>query len=502
MKRGNYRFTKWQLATILLLGTAVRFAYGFYAKTWLAAPDQLAWGLDIDAMLHSKAWSYTQLAHAPHEGGSFLISLISLLFRPLQFLMPPLSFAALAIDTVSRFIQVRITQKLFGSVTALCFGVWTILSVPLLLPWGIVNFGLHSLVSFIPFVFFYFALVYKDNKFLPVIFGIITGIAVSFSYDSIILIPASILFLVLNGKNARLKLNELLLFLGVSIIVLLPHVFTRLFLYSASSLHTEHVLAVRGVPFDVFTITHIKNLCTVWFSVLPGSFLLSSPVFLSPNLLRLVVFFFLFAGMAFYLVNRSTEKNEKWLAAGMVLLFVTAYAFSPFYGGSYSSKSYVYYRHLCYIIPFLTVLIVHGFLTSGKFKWYFVCMWLILCGGASIQYMISTQPVQQPAYKAAGWILAMKYGGNINKLRQIDSATGIEYQNELLFGFGWGLSADIFKNRSDSAAVEQLVHAINEYPLKEQPVVIEGVWYSFNKGITPLLDQRLPVMLEQRLSKK
>ena len=503
MPTGNYILKKWHLLAILFAGTLIRFIYGYTSKAWLGAPDQLAWGLSIDEMLHSKNWSYIQLIHAPNEGGGLLISLVSLLFRPFQFILPSLSFAALTLDTIARLVQIKTTQKIFGNQTAFWFGVWTILSVPLIIPWGTVNFGLHSLTSFIPFVFFYYAVTYKENKYLPAICGLISGIAISVSYDSVILIPVSVLFVLSVSSGFKTGFVKVLTLLAVCSLAVLPHLFARVYFYTGFSLETNPVLSVRGVPLNnVFTGSHFTNLFMAWCKPLPGSFLLSSIHFFGETVLTLIVFLFLAAGFLFYIFKATIKTNIKLLSSGIIFLFVAAYAFSPFYEESYRSKSYVYYRHLSYIIPFVTVIMINGFLHSGKLKWYLVSTWLILCGFASFQYMYAFRPIDKPTYRAAGWILARKYGDNVNKLFQIHAIAEIQCQDELLTGFGWGLSTALLKNKTDTGSVNKLIQKLDQCPAVYQPGIIKGIYYSFTKGITPVLDQKLAAVLDSYLSKR
>ena len=72
-----------------------------------------------------------------------LVVFLAIALTPLDGWLPPLSWAALVVDTLSRYFQIRIATRLFGESTAIWFGAWTVLSVPLILPWGTVDFGLH-----------------------------------------------------------------------------------------------------------------------------------------------------------------------------------------------------------------------------------------------------------------------------------------------------------------------------------------------------------------------
>lgn len=501
MKAEKYLFTKWQFTLILLAGTVIRFIYGYWSKAWLAAPDQLAWGLGLDEMLNSKTWHYVQLVHAPHEGGSLLVSLLSLLFRPFQSIMPALSWAALLIDTLSRWMQVRSAQKIFGNRTALVFGIWTILSVPLLIPWGTVNYGLHSLFSFIPFVFLYVITTYRQNKYLPVISGLLCGIAVSISYDNLVLVMASVFFILFVSQTFTNRLSKLVAFSATFILAVLPHILARIYFDPAFSLNGDGLLSVRGVALgNTFSPIHFSHVATVWFTSLPGSFLLSVPGFLPAEITCILGCLFIFTGLMFYIRNQSVEKHLKIVSVSIVVLFVIVYALSPFYGKSYHETSYVYYRHWCYIVPLLVLIMINGFINAGKFKWYIAGVWVVLCGIASLQYARSFQKIDQPLYRQVGWILANKYSNDPGKLFQIQAMAEQAYREELLIGIGWGLSAATFKKSDSRASVEKLVNIIRSSPVNYQPAMIRGVYYSFNTGITPVLEQRVLIELRSRFS--
>jgi hypothetical protein len=77
-----------------------------------------------------------------------------------------------------------------------------------------------------------------------------------------------------------------------------------------------------------------------------------------------------------------------------------------------ATRNYVYYRHLCYIVPLLVVLVINGFVKLWvqwkKMYWpdgYF---------SAAVQLFIIflTATKATPAYRAAGWVSWQK---NIRK---------------------------------------------------------------------------------------
>lgn len=486
MTAGNYILSNRQIAWLLLAGTIIRGMFGWLTRSWMEAPDQLAWQLSIDAMHGSGQWDYRFLVHAPHEGGTIVLGFLSLLFRPLPFL-PPLSWSALLFDTGVRFVQISTTKKIFGDTIAAWFGIWTLLAVPVMIPWGTVNFGLHALSSLFPFLLLYTMHRYKDHIHLPFLAGIVCAAAVSFSYDSLVLIPVCLLFfLVVPGKN---KIQAIAVFLAVFAIAMLPHTWMRAGMYPYGN--NDLLLSVRSVAWqDMLPAHHWIRVLTIWFTTLPGSLIVSSAHVLPPLAELGIVCVFLFSGLALFIFYRKI-KPIHWMSIAIVFFFVTVYAVSPFYGGRYDSDSYRYYRHLCYIIPLLAVVCMAGYMNSGAGKSYLLPAWITVCGLLSIQFMLTAKRSIQPAYRPAGWILMKKYAGNNDLLLHMHAVAGDQYKNELMTGYGWGLSALSLAGKNDTVPVKELVRLIRQYPGMYRGQLINGVHYSFAPGITPTLDPKL-----------
>ncbi|MBV9986082.1 MAG: hypothetical protein JO301_00265 [Chitinophagaceae bacterium] len=483
---GTYRLSAWQLTAIIVAGTLVRFFFGGFTHSWYSAPDQLAWGLSLDEMLQSHHWRYIQIIHAPHEGGSFLIGLLSLALRPFDFLLPPLSLAALLVDTASRLVQVRIAQKLFGGRVAAWFGLWTVLAVPLLIPWATIDFGLHALSAFFPFVFLYLAQT-ENSKHLGLRAGLFAAVALSFSYDNIALLPPLILCILTEKQYGR---NLVIFFLSFGI-CMLPHLYTRLWMDTGYFAENAGLLAgksLAGPP--LFAAAHFTNLRYVWSGAFPASFMLSASDSLSPALTKNLVSVFVYGGFLFFAFYKGIAGKIRLVALLVIFFFIAAYCFSPFFADSISNHSFVYYRHLAYIIPFAVLLMIAGFIQKAWGKWV-IAAWLIFCAIETLAYLQLPWPVKEPAYAPAGWILAKKYGSDAGRLFRIHSAAPAQYRDTLAFGFGWGLSAALLSNPASQKAVPALVNMIQQSPLQYRSKMVAGVRHSFEKGITPVLDGKL-----------
>ena len=486
----NEKINNRHLTLILIAGTIVRFIYGYSTKAWLSSPDQLAWGLSIDEMFNSLSFSYLQFIHYPHEGGSFLFGFISILFRPFENILPTLSWVALAIDFFSRLIQIRVAEQVFGKQVALWFGVWTIFSIPLLIPWTIVNFGMHALSSFFPFLFLYIAVTYKQSKNLIIFLGLLSGIAISYSYDNISLVILSILYILLSENFTGMRVKSLLKFSLTCFIILMPHLYTRIFIDTGFGLEKNPVASIRGVPLNNFlTTTSLTNFMEVWYKTLPGSFLLNSPALLS-SILKYIIAAFILTGIIFFIRSKTISLQTKSLSISLVIIFFILYAFSPFFTWYFEHKGYVFYRHLCYIIPILVLIMMAGFYHSEKRKYFLLVSWILLCVIASTEYIYSTKKTEHPLYKAAGWVTARKFGHNTEKLFKIRDVSKAEFRDEFTIGLGWGLSATILENKKEQKDLLKLISIVEKCPIEHREKIIEGVHFSFSDKVTPVLDSK------------
>lgn len=488
MIKGNYILGNRQIVWIVLSGSIVRAIFGWHTRSWMEAPDQLAWQLGIDAMIDSGKWDYRLLMHAPHEGGTLVLGFLSVLLRPLP-LLPSLSWSALVFDTIARFVQIRITQKIFGGTVAAWFGLWSVLAIPALIPWGTVNFGLHALSSLFPFLVLYIIHRYRDHAYMSCMTGIACAVSVSFSYDSLVLLPVCVLFFL--NSSAKNRIRNIVVFCAVFAIAMLPHIWMRAGMHTQDS--NDLLLSVRSVVWqDVLSGRHLINILPVWLTALPGSFIVSPVHVLPPLAVLVIVCLLLFSGIALFIFTKDRGMIH-WAAIAMILFFVTAYAISPFYGGRYDNASYKYYRHMGYIVPLLALVCTAGYNNAGALKKYLLPVWISVCGLLSIQFMFTVKRSTQPAYRSAGWISISKYADNKDLLLNMHAVAGHRYQTELMTGYGWGLSALLLTGKADTASVKKLVQVIRQYPAPYHQQLMDGVRYSFAKNITPILD---PGMLE------
>jgi len=475
---------------LVLAGALVRFYWGACTHAWLGTPDQLAWGLGIDEMQHAGELSYKKLITYPHEGGSFMVGLFSILFYDFPF-MPSLSWTSLLLDSLVRFIQIVIAYKLFGNRIGFIFGIWTIFSVPLILPWGTVNFCQHATASEFPFLFVYTISKETNPTRRNLITGALTGCAIWFSYTSVVLIPAYILWLLTSKEAKQQILKQVLQFTGVTLLFLLPHLFLRLIPSNGFELNQYAITSIRGVEWHLFSTQNLKALAYFWYKPLPSSLFLSSTNFISSSAIRWIVFGFMAVGLIFAFSNKSFSTQLK-VSASVILFFVVSYAFSPFYSDSILNKSHVYYRHLTYIMPLIILLMIHGFTNSGKFSGYLNVAWLLLCLVGTI-YFIKDCKTVNPTYRNAGWVLAAKFGSDTGQLMRICEMAPPDQRQEVMLGFGWGLAATLLEGKStnDTSSIKLLDSLQNQFPPEVRSIVHEGIEYAFSDGVTPVLDKNI-----------
>jgi hypothetical protein len=392
-------------------------------------------------------------------------------------------------------------QKIFGTKAAAWYAIWSVMSVPLLISWSCVNFGLHHLASFFPFVFAYVVLAFPSRNFYPWLCGGMAGLAIWFSYDSIILPVAFVIWLLMEPEFQQKRFMYLLKFLGALCIGVLPHLLLKFIPDNGFHLETLTASEIRGVGMsDVEWVRGFKHLVTVWIKPLPASFFLSAGGTVLSIIQRLLVMVFIFSGIYFCVKNWRQQSTNRFLAV-VILLFLALYAFSPFYETSANSTSYVSYRHLNYSIPLLVMLLFNFFANTGKKGDYVLIAWISLGVLFTLLYGFTTRPLIHAEYRAAGWVLARKFGDDPEKLIRLNTMAPPEYRTELCTGFGWGITTTLLSNKTANAEVQldRVKELIGKFPEPEKRSVMEGMKIAFAPGTTPVLDPALSEKLEYKL---
>lgn len=194
--------SRYSIILYLILGLIPRIIYGLWHEPWLNAPDHMAWDILLDEAITGESIRYDQLIHYPHEGGTILISILALLLKKAG-IMNALTLCALIIDMMSRAVQLFVINKISNRVTFHAFAIWSILSLPSILPWASVNFGMHSLLSFVPFGIILIAAWKPQISKHYVVVGLIAGLSIWASYVNLIMLPALAILLFLHGTNWR-----------------------------------------------------------------------------------------------------------------------------------------------------------------------------------------------------------------------------------------------------------------------------------------------------------
>jgi len=479
--------TKFNLLFICILGTLLRVIYAYYYTPWRFAPDHLAW----ESMIRAGGFSYTELIHYPHEGGTILVSLLSK-FLGLFTAFDSLTLSAILLDVISRYIQLYIVHKTFPAKVTLAFGLWSIFASPSSIPWGSLNFGMHAVSSSFPFLLFY---VFQKNggtaRFYT-LSGLFMGLAVWFSYNNLVLLPAFLVLLFSAGNELRFKFYALFSF--VAILVL--HLLVRL--YADAGFHLDQIPldSIRDTSFSLHDTETWKRLYKLWTNALADSSIAArnSPYFVAS--LKYIWITLVGIGLLAFLKIKKPEQQagSKPALLLMVFAFLFVYAISPFYYEGKEISNHVAYRHLCYILPLLSLLVVAGLngLKAGTLGWV-----IYLAFAVYGNLLLFTQkPPQGNGEKAAGWVLCKKIGHDPVKVQQVIQASRLDHS--LLYqGIGWGMSSALFENveANNKALFEQRLlefkTLFRKYPIEYRDELIEGAKFSFGDGITPMLDKAI-----------
>ncbi|MBL7938720.1 MAG: hypothetical protein JNL43_05110 [Flavobacteriales bacterium] len=483
----------------VLVGVLYRFFHGWYHMLWNAAPDQLAWGLILDEMVQSGTWSYSRLMFYPHEGGSLLVGLLSLPFRPLAGIMPPLSWVALVGDALSCCIQIAVVRRHFAPRSALLFTAWTVFSIPMIVPWATVNFGLHSLTAFAPFLLLHYTTGPRASTWKA---GLACGVCIVLAYDCLVLLPAYGSWLLLQHGSLRGLVAQGSRFALGCALPLVPHALLRV--YCDIGFHlvgADEIFSIRGLEWAGLSSASLVNILTTLHSTLPASFLISTFEVVPPRVLAMVVLGFILCGTIGAFGKRRQRPDSLPLIALCVGWFLLIYGISPLFTARIDVNGYFHYRHLCFIAPLLVLWMCQGFAALSRTGAALGILWVLLCSSASITDTVRTKRHWNPVVKATGWVVARKFGHDPQHLVRVIGAAPAYFRNDLLFGFGWGTTAAVFEGEHppEPRPVEKLKLLWDQYPSDMRPMFWNGVEQAFDPGITPDLDERYRLVVQERL---
>jgi len=478
-----------------LLGGIVRLLYGVWFQPWLQAPDHLA----FEMLIEDGSMAYDHLIHYPHEGGTLLVGLLGRMVSPFTE-TGSLAIVAFLLDSIGRFVQLYVISKLFKGRVALAFGIWTVFGTAMIIPWGTISFGLHAVASVFPFVLLYILHQKQNTMRAQVLNGVFLALAFWFSYSNAFLIPVYFLFQWLKHKENRhwgYALLSMTLVLGL-------HILVRLTADAGFELEETSVASIRGTSFDLSKLKSIKGWIGGWGVPMEQAAAGIQTEIRFVGRIALYLWKALFV-LGIFGVLRSVWQKKTPLKVSMHLLtllfFVTAYSMSPFFFESDRLANYVAYRHLAYILPLLTLMIILG-LSMQRF--YAATIGVFLCLGIfSTVFLFRQKPSEIQSEQITGWVLGAKLGHQPESLSQMILAAPCN-PSKVFQGIGWGMSAALFSKLDENdppsweKALDKAASLLPRYPKRFQADLLAGIDYSFSMAVTPPLN----VCIEEELLKK
>ena len=494
----THRFN--HIVIIALLGTLLRLLYAHFFAPGHQSPDQLAWEMALNDCFASGRFPYDQLIHYPHEGGTIPISWMSLVIK-LFTNANSLAISALILDFVVRLVQMHVVKKVFAPRIALAFSVWTIFALPSLIPWGTVNFGLHSISSVFPFLLL---LILSKDRSSPRHFllnGAFLGLALWFSYANVVLIPVYFLSLCWHRKPLQqwaYAVASLALVLGL-------HVLVRTYADAGFHLAGYENTTIRGFGLSLSELKPSEHFWEVWTETFPRSTLLRSNTIAPSGWLQNLWLRLVFIGFACLLIMRVMRASKQGVATAffIIVTFMALYAMSPFFYDGTHRKSFIAYRHFSYILPFVAMYAIVG-LSHFRLRYVLVPLFLA-CGVLGSSMLFTQEPKAEDPMVATGWALTSKFGHDSARLTRIIDRVQVD-QKALLVGRGWGTSTLLFQdaNRQDTVAlhnkITMLLQMIDQYEGMNRTAVCDGMKRAFGVSVTPQLDTTILEMILCRLS--
>lgn len=488
---------RYDILILCFLGTFVRIMYGLIYEPWLQAPDHLAWEL----LIEQGSFRYDHLIHYPHEGGSILISIIGLLVEQFSS-FSSLTITAVLLDFVVRFTQIFVVKKVFNARLAALFGVWTIFTSPIIIPWGTLNFGLHYLSSIFPFILLYLLYNYKGTLKYQLMVGVSLGMFFWFSYSNAILIPVFLVYCLASRQHIKKWIFAIASLVGV----LAVHLLVRKYGNAGFMLSEFQLSTIRG---EVFSLSDVD----IWSRVsnLPRVFANSQIALPEPDAYLDIITITLYALGCLALVGLFISYRKRvfplrnFSIVLVIVFFLVTYVVSPFfydrdYGG------HIALRHLTYIAPMIALGVIWG-LSSFKYSILVVPFLALSIIQSSRLFSAEKAPRNPVITKASGWVLATKMGHDPAVIQNILRDNPDE-SVLLLEGVGWGSSTTIINDvqtkslKEKEEGIRKLVDVIVKYPKRYQSSLWNGIEFSFSDQVTPRLDQELLPKLKEEYNRR
>lgn len=482
---------------LCILGSIVRYVYAWIYAPWTQSPDHMA----FEILQRHGALSYDEFIHYPHEGGTILLALLS---RIAGFFSDfnSLTIAAFMLDVASRFVQLWVVQRLLGTRMLWWFGAWTVFASPFLLPWGTVSFGLHAISACFPFLLMYLMHLNAQTTRAQIRNGFFLGLACWFSYSNVILIPVYIIYQLIRRNRFRQWIFALISLSGV----LLLHLLVRMYANAGFELDAFSVATIRGESLVLNTPETWKRLYQVWWHALPESAAGIKDAGTLINTIVLMAWRVLFlagtAGWAYHLFRRHFSPAVR-IQLLTVLLFILSYALSPFFYEGDEIGSYVAYRHLMYILPMLSLLVLLG-LRAWWWSWLPLSLFLATITFSGVA-AFRKEPERHQIDIVTGWVLGKKLGHSPERLSDILQSSR-HRTRDLFQGAGWGIGTALFTDvrAGDSSVAEartaQLLQLYRRFPVHYQKDVRAGIELSFSDQVYPRLDEAVFTQIDMLLN--
>lgn len=500
----------WLVALSSLLGTVVSLLFGLRYRPWEAFPDHLAQAASLSRALET-GFRYNTLIHYPHEGGTIVGNLVAALLSGVSG-PHALVVASLVLGCGSRALQIWAASRVFDGTTTRIFAIWTVLVMPAVLPWGTVSFGLHATAGCFPILVMMMVVRPLNRLRQAVAEGILLGLFLWFSYLNITLVPAYFL-LRLAAPPPRRALGRLVaaaLALGS---VMLCHIAVRSWADPGFQLRAFAPNTVRGVTLGV-TDAWFEQLRQLGIGPVASTAVVPT---VSPTLFLALKWLWLgmiLAGLVSFAWPKPrrdrVEAESGWSPRrrGLLLipgLFLLVYALGSFFPSAHGMESPVALRHVVSIMPALLLLVFRG-LSRSRYGVVLAAV-LLLFSAIQTAAAFAAAPTHRLADREAGWVIGRKFG---HDHEQVEGTVALVVgdSQRVWRGVGWGIAAALLESVSSSdpegagRAVDRVLDTLQPFGESERQLLIEGVQFAFEPGLTPRLDPRLRDLLEARLGPK
>lgn len=472
---------------IIVLSVVFKYSYASYYTPQNSAFEQIAWQYSINHCATHNL-SLNELNSSASDPASLGPALLSLITTHVLDSSSALSLALILTLSIFSGLQLFIAYNFFGKTSAYFFGLWLLVQFPIMWPHSVAFYGNGTLNAIFPFLLLCFCGKTAGTILQSVYRGLLFSVLLLFSLQNLFLLPVYLLSGNYIGSNK--KLLHLLAFAAVSIAGYLALYSIYCILASSSVVEQIKLLFLNILP-EVNSKTLLVNFAILFTDTLSQGLF----QFKIDSALNFMAYWAIMicsaVSFGYYILKFKQISSAQRASFLFLIVFFMGFALSVFFQQYPQKFTFSSLRVLSYCLPLLALLIIHALLQNYGAGKVLLALFFVCSLYYTYNFLKTTEVTPPQEHKVVGWLLAKKFRSEPQVLLEIAANAEKPKAEQLMVGYGWGLTAVYLKDiaASDSSKVIALAKTLRSFGINNAEKLREGYGIAFSDGISPALNK-------------